>query len=164
MTISILFVLVFTILLLIWKMENKLTFAFGAGFLSVLMLMIALAMYTIRISNYRYFFMFEFYIIRRLGSINISYYDLKYLVLISVGIFMSLMFYLYTEGIPGKKNFRGNIVPMAAFLRHERTPRRLCRRLRHSAHKGRLRRAQHRCRRQHEQHESGGGISQEQHT
>ena len=116
MTISILFVLVFTILLLIWKMENKLTFAFGAGFLSVLMLMIALAIYTIRISNYRYFFMFEFYIIRRLGSINISYYDLKYLVLISVGIFMALMFYLYTEGIPGKSSYRQNSISMALFL------------------------------------------------
>jgi len=39
------------------------SFVFGGGFIAVNLLIMALALYTMRISNYRYFFQFEFYII-----------------------------------------------------------------------------------------------------
>lgn len=102
MTIAMIFVLIFTAVLLTLKSKNKLSFVFGAGFFAVDLLILSLAIYTMRISNYRYFFQIEFYIMKYLGKIRISFYDTKYLMLISIIAFLTVMMYFYIDGASNK--------------------------------------------------------------
>ena len=102
MTIAMIFVLIFTAVLLTLKAKNKLSFVFGAGFFAVDLLILSLAIYTMRISNYRYFFQIEFYIMKYLGKIRISFYDTKYLMLISIIAFLTVMMYFYIDGASNK--------------------------------------------------------------
>ncbi len=102
MTIAMIFVLIFTAVLLTLKAKNKLSFVFGAGFFAVDLLILSLAIYTMRISNYRYFFQVEFYIMKYLGKIRISFYDTKYLMLISIIAFLTVMMYFYIDGASNK--------------------------------------------------------------
>ncbi len=98
MTISLLFVLIFTVVLLTFRVRNKLSFVFGGGFLAVDLLILSLMLYTIRINNYRYFFQFEFYIVKYLGGIGLSFYDIKTLMLIAIVAFLTIMVCFYLEG------------------------------------------------------------------
>lgn len=98
MTISLLFVLIFTVVLLIFRLRNKLSLVFGGGFIAVDLLILSLMLYTIRINNYRYFFQFEFYIVKYLGGIGFSFYDIKTLMLIAIVAFLTIMMCFYLEG------------------------------------------------------------------
>lgn len=102
MTIAMICVLIFTVFLLTFRVRNRLSFVFGGGFIAVNLLIMALALYTMRISNYRYFFQFEFYIMKYLAKLKISFYDIKYVMLVSIVAFLVVMMYFFIDGASGK--------------------------------------------------------------
>jgi len=116
MTIAILSFLIFTIVLLILKIENKLTFVFGLGFISIMILMLTLVFYTIRISNFHYFFRFEFFVIKYLGKIPISYHDIKYLMSIGITAFLAVMLYFFIGDASKNLNIKKNLKYISAFI------------------------------------------------
>ena len=98
MILSMIIVLVFAVALLVLRARNRLALVFFGGFISVDILILSLFLYIMKINSYNYFFQFEYYLIRFIGKIKLSYYDTKYLMLIAIVMLMVVMMYFYIDG------------------------------------------------------------------
>ena len=91
MLIGIIFAILLILFIGITKIKGKYTLGFVTAFLSVVLLLLSLMLYITKMTVYRYFFQIEFVIYRFISDIKISFYDIKWILILAVVIFQLAM-------------------------------------------------------------------------
>lgn len=87
--------IIFAVLLILFvgitKIKGRYTLGFVTAFFSVVLLLFSMMLYITKMTVYRYFFQIEFVIYRFISNIKISFYDIKWILIIAVVIFQLAM-------------------------------------------------------------------------
>ena len=87
--------IIFAVLLILFvgitKIKGRYTLGFVTAFFSVVLLLFSMMLYITKMMVYRYFFQIEFVIYRFISNIKISFYDIKWILIIAVVIFQLAM-------------------------------------------------------------------------
>lgn len=91
MLIGIIILILIILIIGITKIKGKYTLGFVTAFFSVFLLLLSLMLYITKMTVYRYFFQIEFVIYRFISDIKISFYDIKWILILAVVIFQLAM-------------------------------------------------------------------------
>ena len=91
MLIGIIIAVLLILLVGITKIKGRYTLGFVTAFFSIVLLLLSLMLYITKMTVYRYFFQIEFIIYRFISNIKISFYDIKWILIIAVVIFQLAM-------------------------------------------------------------------------
>ena len=91
MLIGIIFAVLLILFVGITKIKGRYTLGFVTAFFSVVLLLFSMMLYITKMTVYRYFFQIEFVIYRFISNIKISFYDIKWILIIAVVIFQLAM-------------------------------------------------------------------------
>lgn len=91
MIIVLVFVVLLSCALVVVKPNSKHTIIFVIGFFAINLMIFSLMIYIIKMSNYRYLFAFEFHLYYWISMLKISYFDTKFLMNISISLFLTTM-------------------------------------------------------------------------
>lgn len=91
MLIGIVFSIIVILLVGIIKIKGKYTLGFVTACLSIVLLLLSLMLYITKMTVYRYFFQIEFVIYRFISNIKISFYDIKWILILAIAVFQLSM-------------------------------------------------------------------------
>ncbi len=97
MTIVIILFLCAAIILPIAKRKSKYTFVFSIGFIIIDVIIFCLISYIATVGVYNYVSKFDYYLFKVLRLLKITIFEIKTVMVVSIGLFMTLMHFMYVN-------------------------------------------------------------------